>query len=396
MAKKKTATKARTSTKRAKKAASKTAGGRRARTRTRARARVSTRRQAPSATFESAVLESIDSAAPAAQPRTRAARAPETVQVIFDLLDVFGRPIHDPETFFTFRRVSDNRQLGDQLVMALAGASPAFDLPVAASETMVCDIDPRRYRFVHSPPFFRTPGEPVRRHAVLMREPKEWAPAFTRWRELPASFADLKRALEASENVTLFRGDKAIARRLTDVDYDGMSGTDVDLAKTALLNIYFRLNRGREPASTRSWFSFVTRIVAIGRERLLAFVEPELEARVREISDHIDQFRAEFERTPAENHRGNVPPEMRDRIGSMVSIKSTHAKGNFQLTLTRLTGPDEVLLDADLDESGDLLGHTLDLLRHRFSGGTHPNDIHELLAVQEGKSPAFDLGYRLV
>jgi len=121
-----------------------------------------------------------------------------------------------------------------------------------------------------------------------------------------------------------------------------------------------------------------------------------MEARVRDISEHIEQFRSDYERTPAENHRGNVPPALQSRITSMVSIKSTHRKGNFQLTITHLSGPDEVLLDADIDESGDLLGHTLDVFKHKITGGTHPLDIHELLVLQEGQADGFDLGYRLV
>jgi hypothetical protein len=80
----------------------------------------------------------------------------------------------------------------------------------------------------------------------------------------------------------------------------------------------------------------------------------------------------------------------------MISIKSTHRKGNFQLTLTHLSGPDEVLLDTDIDENGDLLGHFLDLFKHKITGGTHPHDIHELLVLQEGQTAGFDLGYRLV
>jgi hypothetical protein len=139
----------------------------------------------------------------------------------------------------------------------------------------------------------------------------------------------------------------------------------------------------------------VRRITAIGRERLLAFVDPDMEALVRQIHRHIGEFR-EYERTIAENHRGNVPVVLQPRISGMISIKSRHEKGNFQLTLTHLTGPDEVLLDTDIDENGELLSHFLDLFKHKVTGGTHPHDIHELLVHQEGKTAGFDLGYRLV
>jgi hypothetical protein len=134
----------------------------------------------------------------------------------------------------------------------------------------------------------------------------------------------------------------------------------------------------------------------VGGGGFIAFVEPEMEALVRQIHTHIDEFRADYERSPAENHRGNVPAALQSRITSMVSIKSTHRKGNFQLTLTHLSRPDEVLLDADIDESGALLNHFLDLFKHKITGGTHPHDIHELLVLQEGQTEGFDLGYRLV
>jgi hypothetical protein len=55
----------------------------------------------------------------------------------------------------------------------------------------------------------------------------------------------------------------------------------------------------------------------------------------------------------------------------------------------------EVLLDADIDERGDLLGHFLDLFKHKVTGRTHPFDIHELLVLQAGNGPRFDPGYHL-
>ncbi len=329
--------------------------------------------------------------------RARAAAGVETLEVTLDLRDVSGRLVRDPETFFTFRRLSDHRQIGDQLQIELVGAPVVFNLPVATGEVDVCEIDPKRFRFAHSPVFFRSPGPPITKHSQLFREPKEWRARFTRWEDLPAAFDGLKRVLGVSPHITLFKDVHPIADLLVGAAYDGMSGEDVTLAKTALLNSHFRLNGTLEPvADDRSWFSFMLRLIAIGRERLLAFVEPEMEWLVRQIHTHIDEFRADYERTPAENHRGNVPAALQSRITSMISIKSTHRKGNFQLTLTHLSGPDEVLLDTDIDENGDLLGHFLDLFKHKITGGTHPHDIHELLVLQEGQTAGFDLGYRLV
>jgi hypothetical protein len=360
--------------------------------------RVSTQRIGP-ATGAAATSRSARSALRRASgtSRARASRAAETLQITLDLRDVANRPIRDPETFFTFRRLSDHRQIGDQVALALPGAAPVFNLPVATGDVAVCEIDPKRYRFVSSPVFFRTPGPPITKTSQLFREPKEWSPQFVRWADLAAPFADLKRVLRLSPKITLFKEGGIVGDLLVEAAYDGMSGESGALAKTALLNAYFRLNQTREPVSDlQNWFSFVTRIIAIGRERFLAFVNPEMETLVRHIHTHIDFFRADYERTPSENHRGNVPAALQGRITGMISIKSTHNKGNFQLTLTHLSDPDEVLLDTDIDENGALLAHFFDLFKHKLTGGTHPHDVHELLVLQEGSSQGFDLGYRLV
>ena len=335
-------------------------------------------------------------AARAARLERARADTAETLQITFELRDVANQPISDPETFFTFRRLSDHRQIGDQLQVALTGAPAVFELPVATGEVAVCELDAKRYRFAHSPVFFRTPGPPITKTSRLLREPKEWTPLFTPWDHLSAPFAALKEKLGQSPNVALFKDSVPIANLLVDSAYDGMSGEPVTLAKTALLNTYYRLNSRNEPVSgDRTWFSFVSRVVAIGRERFLALVDPAMEALARQIHEHIGEF-PDYERTMAENHRGNVPAAWQGRITSMISIKSSHQAGNFQLTVTHLSGPDEVLLDADIDESGDLLGHFFDLFKHKITGGTHPHDIHELLVLQEGQTPGFDLGYRLV
>jgi hypothetical protein len=352
--------------------------------------RVSTRRLTP------APGKSRARRAPATRGVTRGAEA-ETIEVTFELRDVSNRLIRDPKTFFTFRSLSNNRQIGDQLQDALVGSPAVFSLPVKTGDVVVCEFDPRRFRFATSPVFFRTPGPPIRKSSQLLREPGEWTPKFTGWTDLPGAFDGLKRVLRESHNVTLFNERDPIDELLVEDAYDAMSGDAVTLAKTALLNSYFRLNATAEPISgDRKWFSFVSRLLAIGRERFLAFVEPEMETLVQHIHTHIDQFRADYERTPSEIHRANVPAELQSRITGMISIKSTHRRSNFQLTVTHLSRPDQVLLDADIDESGDLLGHFLDLFKHKITGGTHPHDIHELLVLQEGESPGFDLGYRLV
>lgn len=45
------------------------------------------------------------------------------------------------------------------------------------------------------------------------------------------------------------------------------------------------------------------------------------------------------------------------------------------------SGNDLLILDADIDENGQLMAHLADLFKHKFTGGTHPFDIHELLPL---------------
>ena len=79
------------------------------------------------------------------------------------------------------------------------------------------------------------------------------------------------------------------------------------------------------------------------------------------------------------------------------SVKSTEDYGNIQLTLGPgthpTTGESVWLLDADIDENGRLMKHFGDLVKHKFTGGTHPYDIHEYLLLAHEE---IDLGYRLV
>ena len=139
---------------------------------------------------------------------------------------------------------------------------------------LVCEIDAKRFRFVHSPVFFRSPGPPITKTSQLLREPDAWTPRFTRWSDLPAGFGDFKRVLAQSPNVTLFKERRrpfARSARRRASTTACLARRSV-LAKTALLNAHFRLNArpGAGVERPGAWFSFVSRLVAIGRERFLA------------------------------------------------------------------------------------------------------------------------------
>lgn len=116
---------------------------------------------------------------------------------------------------------------------------------------------------------------------------------------------------------------------------------------------------------------------------------------VRTIKDHIAQFN-DYKPTPAQNHFGNFPASYQVQKSKMFSIKSQETHGNVQLTLAPgkdAAGNELLLLDADIDENGALLEHLADLFKHKLTGGTHPFDIHEYLALAHRNRP---LGYKLV
>jgi hypothetical protein len=327
--------------------------------------------------------------------RARAVADTDTVSVTYTLRDVHGDLVHDPEGIFTFRRQKDRRQIAEQAQLALRGAAVRFAIP-AGDDVVQGEIDLQRYRFTRSPLFIRAVGFPRTFDGLLLREPGQWQPAFTQWGALSASFSALRGVLSASTDIALIGTERRLPS-LAGTAYDTLAGSDAILAKAALLNIHYRLRTAGPPiVGAEPWFSLVTRIVAVGQERFVAWAKPDLAHAVRDVIDNIDDLGDDFERADSSLHRKNVPADMQSRVLDMVSIKSTHATGNYQLTVITFTGTDDVLLDADIDESGTFWAHARDVFKHKITGGTHPVDVHEILVRQDGTQPGFDLGYTLV
>ena len=190
------------------------------------------------------------------------------------------------------------------------------------------------------------------------------------------------------------KGGKLLGK-FTEATYDGVTEKTEVFAKAALLNLYTKLTDLKEPTEGQEpWFSFVREVVEIGKERFIAIVHPQLGEIVRAIKDDIGKFKG-YKNTPAQNHFGNIPAAFQVQKSKMFSIKSTEDHGNVQLTMA--PGKDAggnalLILDADIDENGQLMAHLADLFKHKFSGGTHPFDIHEYLALDNPNRP---LGYDL-
>jgi hypothetical protein len=313
------------------------------------------------------------------------------------LLDVSGSPARDPGTRLTVRRGN-----GDGVVRVFQTSFPPtrnFALPAFPDEHVLAPfIEPTRYRAKPVTVFSLTHGKTVTRNITVFRKPSEWEPRFTKWNALSDDFAPLKKALEASRAIKVRGG--ASLEVFTGSAYDKAVAEDarVLLPKTCFLNLFGKLMALREPVKKhKEWFKFVQRILEIGRERFIAVVEPEMAARIREVRENLDDYSEVYKATPAANHYANMPKAFAVVKSSMVSIKTTDDNGNVQLTVGRGTDPDTGqeawLLDTDIDENGKLLAHLGDLFKHKFTGGTHPIDIHEYLTLAH---PGIDLGYTLV
>lgn len=266
-----------------------------------------------------------------------------------------------------------------------------FKLPAFPQEAQLyCLVTPSLFRGRATDVFMLTDGE---RHEppplFLLRDPKKWKAQFVKWNRLPAAFKRLKTVLDSSPDVHVRNGPRLGA--FVGTAFDDESRPKAVLAKTALLNLFYKLSVLKPVNRSRNWFSYVRRILSIDRERVIAEVQPGMIAAVKE-SRKSDDYKSAM----ASNHCNNFPKAYSVPCDDMFAIKSREDKGNVQITLAPSTdenGRSVLLLDTDIDENGKALAHLMDLLKHKFTGGTHPFDIHEYLRVGDSRA---DFGYRLV
>lgn len=309
------------------------------------------------------------------------------------LMDVSGRPVNESKVKVGFVRVADNKTIISAANLDFP-PSRRFAVPAFPQEkNLFCEVTPLRYRMRRSGVFTLTDGETVARNLTLFRRPDKWSAQFTEWDQLSSHFLPLTEVLKKSSAVKV-KGGKLLGK-FTEATYDGVTGSTEIFAKAALLNLYTKLTDLKEPTEgTEPWFSFVREVVEIGKERFIAIVNPRMGEIVRAIKDDLGKFKG-YKNTPAQNHFGNIPGIFQVQKSKMFSVKSTEDHGNVQLTMAPgkdAAGNDLLILDADIDENGQLMAHLADLFKHKFTGGTHPFDIHEYLALD---NPSRPLGYEL-
>jgi hypothetical protein len=292
-----------------------------------------------------------------------------------------------------------SQQIGGTLRLGVSGRPRRFELPAfPQAQAVGCRIAPVlfRPRDGGAQVFVLGAGQTIAVQFTVARRPQRWSARFSSWQQLSERFDPLKAVLRASGALTV-RADQP-PRPFADDAYDDVDDGPSILAKASLLNLYAKLTDLKEPIGDRiDWFSFVLRILRIGRERLIAVADPALGDIVNTVRDNSAAFRGEYAKADASQHFKNFPPEFRVTFAPsrMLSIKSEEALGNIQLTIAPAkdaAGGPVLLLDADIDENGNLLKHFFDVLKHRFTGGTHPFDIHELLLFSNRE---LDLGYSL-
>lgn len=310
------------------------------------------------------------------------------------LIDVRGRPANESKVKVGFRRVTENKTILSASDVTFPPAR-TFTVPAFPQEkNLICDVTPPRYRSRTSDIFTLTDGETMAANLTLFRLPDKWSANFIAWNQLSSHFQPFKDVLEKSAAVKV-KGGKSLGK-LTEATYDGISEKKEVFAKAALLNLFTKLTDLKEPTNgNEPWFSFVKEIVEIGRERFIGIADPKMGEIVRTIKNNIGKFK-DYENTPAQNHFGNIPAAFKVQKSKMFSIKSSEDHGNVQLTMAPgkdAGGNDVMILDADIDENGQMFKHLLDIFKHKFSGGTHPFDIHEFLALS---SPNRPLGYELI
>jgi hypothetical protein len=308
------------------------------------------------------------------------------------LLDVRGQIAHDESTDVRFLRGRDRH-----VVLEAPGLEfpprHLFELPAfPQASNLLCEVTPSRFRHRETGFFTLTDRERVSRSLTILRLPEKWNARFERWKDLPSEFAALKNLLGNSPDLKVIGG-KALGT-FSDGAYDDVDDYRTILAKASLLNLYAKLSRLEEPTgSNRSWFSFVVRLLEIGRERLIALADPALAPVVERVRQNLGQFSGYRAAEDPEGHRRNVPEPMQSRIRRIISIKSREDQANLQLSVFTTDDPSLVIVDADIDENGELLAHLADVFKHWFTGGTHPFDIHEYLALTDQD---LRLGYELV
>ena len=320
------------------------------------------------------------------------------------LRDCRRRPVADPATRISFLRPGDGSVIQKHPSLGFTVNQPRkFNLPTLDEEfKMFYRINPKNFHALQSEFFSLVEGDPRTHDPVFLRDPGRSRAVFRPWSGLGQKFSTLKKILGRSLDLALYRKDKDPLPKgpLTGARYDNFDGPGALHAKAALLNVTTKLRDTPIPntGAGSSWLDHVDQILVLRHDRFIAIVSKKMAGYLEHIDDNQGDF-LDYKPTPAKNHFKFIPASIRAKYnivkGDMFSVKTKDAKGNLQLTIAPGTdgnGKKVYLFDADIDENGRLLAHIRDVLKHKFTGGTHPFYIHQLLCYA---NPTVQIGYDL-
>jgi hypothetical protein len=329
----------------------------------------------------------------------------DTARLIISLKNSENQRLREIPTRIALHR--DDQKMGNTITRNFVAPREAFDLPVFPLGTWRCDVDPARYE---TRGFFfpvRPNKPPVEKDLWLPRRVRAgWNAKFARWNQLEPRYGPLKKLLDKSPRLQLKikgSGQKRPLGRFAGATYDDIDERHLIEGKVGMLNLYAKMMATPVPgANARRWFFGLQELLVIQRDRIIGIASSSMAKLIWKIAQQPDFFPM-YGKAPATLHVKNIEagiaalnlPEPVQR-GKLYSIKSRDRIGVLQLTIGPVknsAGETRFILDADIDENGNLLKHFGDTIKHRFNGGTHPFHVYDILHRALEKPL---LGYHLV
>ena len=331
-------------------------------------------------------------------PREPAAPAHYDAKWTVTLADTHGAAIDLPRITVTPERARDRAKLrGMKPFERVSPGTYQGVLPLDTEDYTIWNVTIDAAGFIARPlTMVLTPVDRTLT-VTLMRDPRKWRPSFIPFDRLDASFQPLQRLLQAPLTLGTSPFSQIQLAPLSGRTYDTAQqvradGTSVDLegasleqftrAKMTLLNLYLALSEMGDPdVPSHKWIDDIVAIQKIQQERIIAKVKPRMWTAVYNLSQgYTDPCKClAYRWTDPGLHTDALEDVLSFPLRDAASIKTPINGGSLQLTVARYHGTDEIVADIDLDEHDKLTNHALDVIRHRFNGGTDPYYIYEIL-----------------
>jgi hypothetical protein len=162
--------------------------------------------------------------------------------------------------------------------------------------------------------------------------------------------------------------------KISPVEYESLDAQQ----RAGLLNLFAKMNH----KSSNFAFRSAVNIFKVKPARIFAQVKNDFWDLVRQAPDRFHE----------ESDNGSMHSfgDGWTRLAEHASFKTPDPMGNLQVTFAN-NAAEQMAVDADLDDHQGIQ-HVFDVIKHKFSGDTHPYDIHQVLV----KFQEIDPGYHFV